>query len=66
MDLNLSGVDFALIDGQVLAFEANACMKFLDQDDGKSNRYLYLEDHIRPLIAAAASRSLGSQPRSGE
>ncbi|HAJ91897.1 MAG TPA: hypothetical protein DCO71_04640 [Gammaproteobacteria bacterium] len=47
--LDIFGVDFALVDGQVLVFEANACMNFLNQDYGADGRYRYLESHIKAL-----------------
>ena len=50
--LDVFGVDFALVDSQVLIFEANACMDFLNQDYGKDGRYQYLESHIKTLKRA--------------
>ena len=50
--LDILGIDFALVDGQVVVFEANACMNFLTQDYGKDGRFRYLESHIRALKRA--------------
>ena len=43
------GIDFALVDGQMVVFEANACMNFLSQDYGEDGRYRYLESYIKTL-----------------
>jgi hypothetical protein len=50
--LDVFGIDFTVIDGQMLVFEANAVMNFLDQDYGVNGRYRYLEPHIRVLKRA--------------
>ena len=47
--LDIFGVDFALVDGKVVVFEANACMEFLSQDYGEDGRYRYLESYVRTL-----------------
>lgn len=50
--LDIFGVDFALVDNEVVVFEANACMQFLKQDYGADRRYRYLETHIRVIKRA--------------
>ena len=50
--LDIYGVDCALLGDEVLVFEANACMHFLDQDYGTSGEYAYLEPHVRTLRRA--------------
>ncbi len=50
--LDIFGIDFALVDGEILVFEANACMNFLHQNFGADNRYGYLEDYVRALKRA--------------
>ena len=51
--LDIFGVDFTILDGQILIFEANACMNFLGpQDYGKDGRYKYLESYIKDLKRA--------------
>jgi hypothetical protein len=47
--LDIFGIDFALVDGQVVVFEANACMNFLSQDYGEDGRYRYLESYVKDL-----------------
>ena len=50
--LDLFGIDFALVDGQVLVFEANACMNFIGQSYEKNDRRLYLEGYMKSLKRA--------------
>ena len=50
--LDIFGVDFGVIKGKVLVFEANACMKFLDRQYRADNRFNYLDDHVRTLKRA--------------
>jgi len=50
--LDIFGVDFAVVDGRVLVFEANACMKFLDRKHRADNRFAYLDEHVRILKRA--------------
>lgn len=50
--LDIFGVDFTILDGQIVIFEANACMNFLSQDYGKDGRYRYLESYIKDLKRA--------------
>ena len=47
--LDIFGIDFALVDGQMVIFEANACMNFIDQNYGEDGRYRYLESHVKAL-----------------
>ncbi len=47
--LDIFGVDFAIVDGKVLVFEANACMKFLDRKYRADNRFAYLDERVRKL-----------------
>lgn len=47
--LDIFGVDFAIVDGKVLVFEANACMKFLDRKHRADNRFAYLDERVRKL-----------------
>jgi len=50
--LDVFGIDFTVLNGQMLVFEANAVMNFLDQDYGSAGRYRYLEPHVRTLKRA--------------
>lgn len=50
--LDFFGIDFAIVDGQILVFEANACMNVLQQDYGKDDRYRYLETRVNTLKSA--------------
>lgn len=50
--LDIFGLDFALVDNQLVVFEANACMNFLSQDYGNDGRYRYLEGYIKALKRA--------------
>jgi glutathione synthase/RimK-type ligase-like ATP-grasp enzyme len=50
--LDIFGIDFAVKDGKVLVFEANACMKFLDRQHRADNRFAYLNDHVKTLKQA--------------
>jgi hypothetical protein len=47
--LDVFGIDFALVNEQIVIFEANACMNFLNQDYGGDNRYLYLQARVKQL-----------------
>lgn len=47
--LDLFGIDCALVDGQLVIFEANACMNFLSQDYGEDGRYQYLRSYVKDL-----------------
>jgi len=47
--LDIFGIDFAIKDGKVLVFEANACMKFLDRQHRADNRFAYLNDRVKTL-----------------
>jgi len=49
--LDVFGIDFALVDDQMVVFEANACMQFLVQKRA-GDRYGYLEPFTRDLEAA--------------
>lgn len=50
--LDVFGVDFAVKDGALVVFEANACMKFLDRPGSADARVAYLDDHVRVLKRA--------------
>ena len=50
--LDIFGVDFAVTNGEVLVFEANACMKFLGRTQRADNRFGYLNDCVRNLKSA--------------
>jgi len=50
--LDVFGVDFAVTNGEVLVFEANACMKFLDRSHRVHSRLDYLDDHVKALKRA--------------
>ena len=45
--LDVFGIDYCVVEGVVVVFEANACMDFLSQDYGTDDRYRYLEPFIR-------------------
>ena len=44
--LDVFGIDFALVDGQIMIFEANACMSFVGARYGDDERYSYLDDYV--------------------
>ena len=50
--LDVFGVDFALVEEQVVIFEANACMNFLDHYADDDGRYRYLLGYIKALKSA--------------
>lgn len=50
--LDIFGIDFALVDGQMIVFEANACMSFIGQNFGADGRYLYLDNYQKALKRA--------------
>jgi len=50
--LDVFGIDFALVDGKVVVFEANACMNFLGQNFGEHDRYQYMESYVKKLKRA--------------
>jgi hypothetical protein len=50
--LDIYGIDFAMVDGQILVFEANPCMKFLDRHYRADNRYSFLDGHVKELKRA--------------
>ena len=47
--LDIFGIDFALVDGQVVVFEANACMNFLSPGYSEDGRYRYLKSYVKDL-----------------
>lgn len=49
--LDIFGIDFALVDGEMVIFEANACMNFIIQGR-PDNRYNYLENYTTALKRA--------------
>ncbi|MBP6725197.1 MAG: hypothetical protein KA137_10180 [Halioglobus sp.] len=50
--LDVFGIDFALVDGQILIFEANACMSFVGARYGSDDRYQYLDNYVRDIRRA--------------
>jgi len=50
--LDVFGIDFAIVDGQIVIFEANACMSFLDMQHQVDSRYQYLDGHVKNLRRA--------------
>lgn len=50
--LDVFGIDFAVIDDNILVFEANACMSFLRNSSSDDDRYQYLGEFITPLRRA--------------
>lgn len=50
--LDVFGIDFALVDGQIVIFEANPCMKFLDRHYRDDDRYHYLDGRVKDLKRA--------------
>jgi hypothetical protein len=58
--LDLYGIDFAVVDGQIVVFEANPCMKFLDRHHRADNRYHYLSNHVKDLKRAVKKMLLQS------
>lgn len=51
IDLDVFGIDFAIVDDQIVVFEANACMNFLSQQRGNTD-YNYLAPYIQSLEQA--------------
>lgn len=45
--LDVFGIDLAIVGDELVVFEANACMNFLDQDYGSQDRFRYLEPSIK-------------------
>jgi hypothetical protein len=58
--LDVFGIDFALVDGKVVVFEANACMNFLGQNFGEHGRYRYLEGYVKNLKRAVKKMLLNA------
>ncbi len=50
--LDVFGIDFALVNGQLVVFEANACMHFLGRDNIGSPRYAYIGSYKKALRSA--------------
>jgi hypothetical protein len=50
--LDVFGVDFAIVDGEIVIFEANACMNFLDRRFRDNDRYQYMDSHVNALKRA--------------
>ena len=50
--LDVFGIDFALVDGRILVFEANACMSFVGARYGSDDRYQYLDNYVRDVRRA--------------
>lgn len=50
--LDVFGVDFGVVNGEVLVFEANACMKFLDRRHGGNARFDYLDEYVKAIRRA--------------
>lgn len=49
--LDIFGIDFAVVNDQLLIFEANACMFFLDRKFG-NDCFQYLDNHVRKVRRA--------------
>ena len=58
--LDIFGIDFAIVDGQIIIFEANACMKFLDRRFRANDRYHYMDNHVKDLKRAIKKMLLQS------
>ena len=58
--LDIFGIDFAFLDGQIVIFEANPCMKFLDRRYQDDNRYQYLDAPVMTLKQAIKRMLLAS------
>ncbi len=52
IELDVFGIDYALVDGQVVIFEANACMSFLGDRYGDDDQYQYLDSYVKALRRA--------------
>ncbi len=52
MGLDVFGIDFALVNGQMVLFEANPCMSFLGDRYGNDDRYQYLDQYVNALRRA--------------
>jgi hypothetical protein len=50
--LDVFGIDFAMVDGRMVIFEANACMWFLGQGSVRNKLYHYLDSHKKTLRRA--------------
>ena len=50
--LDVFGIDFAMVDGQVVIFEANACMRFFSNEGASKKPYQYLDRYKRELRRA--------------
>jgi len=58
--LDIFGIDFAIVDAQIVIFEANACMKFLDRSFRADNRFDYLDGHVKGIKSAIKKMLLRS------
>ena len=50
--LDVFGIDFALVDGRMTIFEANACMWFLGKGTARNKKYQYLDPYKKDLRRA--------------
>jgi hypothetical protein len=50
--LDVFGIDFALLNGEILVFEANACMSFVGERHGTDEQYGYLDDYLTAIRRA--------------
>lgn len=50
--LDIFGIDFSIVDDQVVVFEANACMSFLGARWGDGDEYEYLDAYVDALRKA--------------
>jgi len=50
--LDVFGIDFALVNGRLVIFEANACMHFLGREGAGSPRYAYTGEYKKALRRA--------------
>jgi hypothetical protein len=50
--LDVFGIDLALVNGNIVVFEANACMSFVGQRHGTDEQYGYLDSHLTAIRRA--------------
>lgn len=47
--LDVFGIDFSIVDGKILIFEANACMSFVGKRHGSDEQYGYLDSYLTAI-----------------
>jgi hypothetical protein len=50
--LDVFGIDFAMVNGKIVIFEANSCMSFVGDRYGVDNQYEYLDSYVKALRRA--------------